>query len=100
MSIPPYLSNCDPENRLFPEDWKWEYYCLHGGIDSGYTCPQCKRLFTGPGRGGFAELHGDHRIAWSQGGRTVWETYSYFAVHVTSPNLAAKPGQMRHLAAE
>ncbi|MGL4423036.1 MAG: HNH endonuclease signature motif containing protein [Gemmataceae bacterium] len=33
----------------------------------------CRRRFFGRGKGGFAELHGDHATSWSQGGRTTWD---------------------------
>src|SRR5258708_2068119 len=73
MTTPPYLSICDPETRLFPLDWRREYFCLPSGVEDGYTSPSCGRRFFGPGPDGFEELHGDHRIPWSKGGRTTWE---------------------------
>ncbi|WP_407936122.1 HNH endonuclease [Gemmata algarum] len=72
MKPPPFLSECNPESRLYPSDWKWAYYKLQGGItEDGYQCPRCERRFFGPSD--FAELHGDHRVSWSQGGRTTWD---------------------------
>ncbi len=72
MKPPDFLSDCDPETRNYPSDWKWAYYKLHGGVKEGYYCPMCKKRFFGPGQGGFAELHGDHVTSWFQGGRTTW----------------------------
>ncbi len=73
MSQPPYLSECDPASRIYPADWKWIYYHIHGGTKEGYRCPMCGRLFVGPGKDGYEQLHGDHAISWTDGGRTTWE---------------------------
>lgn len=73
MNVPAYLSDCNPESRVYPADWKWAYYRLHGGTTSGYQCPMCDKVFVGPGTGGFAELHGDHARSWSAGGLTTWD---------------------------
>ena len=73
MSVPPYLSDCAPDSRVYPSDWKWAYYRLHGGTTTGYHCPMCKKLFVGPGASGYLELHGDHAKSWSDGGRTTWD---------------------------
>jgi 5-methylcytosine-specific restriction endonuclease McrA len=73
MNPPPYLSECDPESRTFPLDWKWAYYRLAGGIDEGFFCPMCNRRFVGPDLSGFEELHGDHVVPWKRGGRTTWD---------------------------
>lgn len=73
MNQPPYLSECGPESRIYPPDWKWAYYKLHGGTTGGYQCPMCQRMFVGLGADGFKQLHGDHAISWSDGGRTTWD---------------------------
>ncbi|RKH05736.1 HNH endonuclease [Corallococcus sp. CA047B] len=36
-----------------------------------YTCPECLRGFSGPA--GLKQLHADHKLARSRGGKTVWE---------------------------
>lgn len=69
---PLYLENCSPKDRTFPDSWKTAYWRLHGGTrKEGYECPICKRRFKGSS--GFAELHGDHILAISNGGLTIWE---------------------------
>jgi 5-methylcytosine-specific restriction endonuclease McrA len=73
MNRPPYLPDCDPETRVFPWEWKWALYRFSRGTSEGFQCPICKRTFSGPERGGFAELHGDHIIPWTMGGRTTWD---------------------------
>lgn len=72
MNLPLHLSECDPEARTFPTEWKWALYRLRGGITEGFFCPTCGRRFWGPGQDGFLELHGDHIVPWAKGGRTIW----------------------------
>lgn len=72
MNLPLHLSDCDSDARIFPNDWKWAFYRLHGGIKEGFFCPICKRRFLGHGQQGFSGLHGDHVIPWSKGGKTTW----------------------------
>lgn len=71
MTKPEYLSDCAPLQRTFPLDWKVAYFRLNGGSENGYACPLCQRVFRGAGD--FDELHGDHVIPYSAGGRTTWE---------------------------
>ena len=73
MSQPPYLPECNPESRVYPSDWKWAYFMLHGGTKGGYQCPMCMRVFVGPGKDGYQQLHGDHTTSWFDGGRTTWD---------------------------
>jgi len=73
MNLPSHLSKYDPESRTFPTEWKWAFYRLNGGITEGFFCPMCERRFWGPGQNGFSELHGDHVIPWTKGGKTTWD---------------------------
>jgi 5-methylcytosine-specific restriction endonuclease McrA len=71
MKKPEYLTECDPSSRTYPLDWKVAYYRLHGGAGPGYECPSCKQVFAGADA--FEALHADHKIPYSEGGRTTWD---------------------------
>ena len=69
---PDYLSQCNPNARLFPKDWKETYFRLSlDPIKNAYLCPNCSSEFRGPR--GFAQLRADHKHPFSRGGPTIWE---------------------------
>jgi 5-methylcytosine-specific restriction endonuclease McrA len=60
------------DRRTYPPSWRDA--AIRALIDvrtAGVTCPRCDRLFRG--RAALRNLHCDHIVPFSRGGRTTWQ---------------------------
>ena len=76
MGRPKNLSECSPDARLFPSDWKDAWFRRHSVRNADdepmYPCPVCRKEFT---HLDLDYLEADHVWPYSLFGATIWENY-------------------------
>lgn len=76
MGRPRFLSECSPDARLFPSDWKDAWFRRNSTRNTDdepvYPCPICRKEFT---HLDLDYLDADHLWPYSLFGATIWENY-------------------------